>query len=488
MKIFIKGHTFGYELQRVVQLFFPGEKVEVTPVENEPPAARSYLEAVREAGELSVHAVLCEQDMVRREKAVRKNVSHDVDEQALEHMMGALVWEALSELTGLAPPWGVLTGIRPVKLFMNAIQSGMDEEALREHFIIRRKVAPEKFALAMRTAQVQAPILAQSAVKDCSLYISIPFCPTRCAYCSFVSHSVAQAAKLIPEYLNRLCEELAVIAADIDSLGLRLRTVYFGGGTPTSLTAEQLGRIMQCIKQEFQMSGVQEYTVEAGRPDTITQDKLDVLKMHGAGRISINPQTFSDEVLRAIGRNHTAADTVQAYEMARNTGFDCINMDLIAGLPLDSLAGFQSSVKQALALRPENITLHTLTVKRAARLTFSQAQEELAQIREMTDSADLQIQEAGYVPYYLYRQNGSLGGLENVGYALPGHENAYNIFIMDERHTVFGAGAGSTTKICLADGSLHRFYNYKYPYEYISRFATIRERRRQAADLVQNEM
>ncbi len=242
-----------------------------------------------------------------------------------------------------------------------------------------------------KAARIERPLLSRLSERDFSLYVSIPFCPTRCAYCSFVSHSIGRAAKLIPAYLDRLCEELADLARIVSELGLRLRTVYFGGGTPTSLTAEQLARLMDTISDSFDLSGLWEYTVEAGRPDTVTAEKLRTIRSHGAHRISINPQTLEEGVLREIGRRHTSAQLLEAYQMARSEGFDSINMDLIAGLPTDTREGFSRTLDGVLRLAPENITVHTLTVKRAADLTFPQARAELDLVCGMVDEARQRI-------------------------------------------------------------------------------------------------
>ena len=312
-----------------------------------------------------------------------------------------------------------------------------------------------------------------------SLYISIPFCPSRCSYCSFVSHSIAEAGKLIPAYVDCLCRELSIWGELIRRLELKLDTVYIGGGTPTAISAEQLGQIMDAVRANMHMDPVREYTVEAGRPDTITPEKLEVIRSHGATRITINPQTLNDKVLRAIGRKHTAQQAVDAFRLARSLGFANINMDLIAGLPEDTPDSFRDTLDRVIALDPESITVHTLTLKRSAAL-YAQGGSQIANpAAAMVDYSVRRLPEAGYRPYYLYRQKNTLENLENVGYAKPGFESLYNILIMDETQTILGAGCAASTKLVTPDGQITRIHNHKFPYEYIGRFDSLMEKKQQ---------
>lgn len=474
MTVFIKGHHFGYELQRVAQMFYFGEKVEVAEGEPSDDLDSRYLCTQLDGTTLEVFGIPFEKTAYRlQDEALPEDGQNDI-----EHKFGVMIYRILSQATGFQPPWGVLTGIRPVKQFLTRMRHGDDEQALHAHFCDDCRMSEERFSLAVKTATVQKEILNNQSADCFSLYVSIPFCPSRCSYCSFVSHSIEKAAKLIPGYVDKLCEELQLTAQIAAKLGLKLKTVYFGGGTPTTLSSTQLTRICETIASSFNMSHVCEYTVEAGRPDTITKEKLDAILAAGADRISINPQTLSDSVLEAVGRRHTSKQIRDAYTLARDCGHQSINMDLIAGLPTDTLEGFCSSVDGVLAMSPENITVHTLTVKRSADLTFEQAREEMALVQDMVDYARKTIQAAGYYPYYLYRQNGSLSALENVGYAKPGTEGLYNVYIMDESHSIFAVGAGASTKLCHpVNGKIKRIFNYKYPYEYIERFDIIKERK-----------
>lgn len=335
--------------------------------------------------------------------------------------------------------------------------------------------------MAKAIADLQEPILkVGGAPKTYSLYIGIPFCPSRCSYCSFVSCNLDRDRKLVQPYVDCLCREVEAIRDEADKAGLMLCSIYIGGGTPTSLSAAQLRQLMGTVRDCFDLSTIVEYTVEAGRPDCTDAEKLAVIREYGATRISINPQTFSDEVLANIGRRHSAQDIIDCYAEARAAGHDDINMDLIAGLPGDTVEGFEKSLRQAIALDPENITVHTLTLKRASRIVIEdQKENDYADVAAMLEKCHL-LAEAGYRPYYLYRQKNTLQNLENVGWCKPGHEGYYNIYIMEEVQTILSAGAGGSTKL-VADGGkrMQRIFNFKYPTEYIQRFDEVLERKKE---------
>ncbi|MBO7519454.1 MAG: coproporphyrinogen dehydrogenase HemZ, partial [Clostridia bacterium] len=320
-------------------------------------------------------------------------------------------------------------------------------------------------------------IIATSKPESFSLYVSVPFCPSRCSYCSFVSHSVENAKDIIPEYLELLKEELKYTARIVKDLKLKLQTVYVGGGTPTSISADQLKNLLFTIRENFDFSCVQEFTVEAGRPDTVDSLKLAAIKSAGATRISINPQSMNDEVLKTIGRRHTAADQKKAFSLARQAGFDNINTDLIAGLPGDTPESFKETLKEILSLNPESVTVHALSVKRAANITRAGELPDMSVgtlAAQMVDYARQTLKGAGLSPYYMYRQSKTVGNLENVGYAKKGYEGLYNVFIMDETHTVLACGASAVSKLKEPGGNnIERIFNFKYPYEYIKRFDEI---------------
>lgn len=417
----------------------------------------------------------------------QESVSHKLSKSEAENKESfeiALAWplfELLCKASGYAPPWGMLTGVRPAKLLRMLLENN-SEEFVKERFIKDYRCSKEKYNLCRETLKYEEPILELSQKNSFSLYIGIPFCPTRCSYCSFVSQSVEKAGKLIPQYCDLLVKEIEATAQAANRCGLRLETVYMGGGTPTTLSAEQLDRILSSVYQHFDTSHLREFTVEAGRPDTITKEKLEAIKKNKVGRISINPQTLSDEVLRNIGRKHTAEQVYKSMHLAREVGFDCINMDLIAGLSGDTPESFAATLDGVLSLSPENITVHTLSVKRASNImTGQEFKPDIHSLMpsNMLEQCSERLPANGYHPYYLYRQTRMLGNLENVGWALDGFDGLYNVYIMDETHTILACGAGAVTKLRqYGVNNIERIYNYKFPYEYISDFETILARKR----------
>lgn len=396
----------------------------------------------------------------------------------LERKMAVMLYDMLRDISGYTPPWGILTGVRPAKLMTRLISSIGEDKAV-DYFINELKVSEDKTKLALMVSKNETPIIEGSKPDSYSLYLSVPFCPTRCSYCSFISHSNESAKKLIPEYVEKLCDEIKETAKIAKDLNLRLESVYIGGGTPTVLSASQLKRVTDTLSENFDLSGISEYTIEAGRPDSIDSDKLDVIKSCGCTRISINPQTFSDSVLKEIGRNHTSAETLEAFRMAREKAFDNINMDLIAGLPTDTLKSFEKTLDTAIDLSPENITVHTLALKRSSTIvTEGKKTNSPTLTSDMLKLVQEKLTKAGYEPYYMYRQSKSLGNLENVGWAKKGYEGLYNIYMMEECHTILSVGAGAVIKLKAPHGSeIERIYNYKYPYEYIGNFQEILNRK-----------
>lgn len=474
MILSVLNHSFCYETENVLRIFFPLEKITVVP--DLPPETENYALTVRkcEAGQCTLFcAVRLGDKKEKREKTIP-----DGDEKEQELVLAQLLYEVLTALTGYTPPWGILTGVRPSKLMRSLIASE-GEEAASRYFRDKLFVSPEKTELARSVANAEDRIITLSTPESYSLYVSIPFCPTRCSYCSFVSHSIAQAKKLMPDYVRLLCEELKMIAGIANGLGLKLETIYFGGGTPTSLDERELATVTKAVADCFDVSAVREYTIEAGRPDTLNPEKLKIMKDAGVTRISVNPQTFRDEVLQTIGRRHTAQMIVDTFGEARKAGFDTINMDLIAGLPGDSFEGFCDSVEKAIALSPENITVHTLALKRASSLvTGGEAGTAARETCRMLSFAADALTQNGYFPYYMYRQSKSVGNNENVGWSREGQECLYNIYMMEEIHTVLAAGGGAVTKLKSPyENKIERIFNFKYPYEYISRFGEQAERK-----------
>lgn len=364
----------------------------------------------------------------------------------------------------------MLTGVRPVKLPTRALAGAPPREQARRQLEEDFHVSPARAGLAVQCAQ--ASLAAQRSLNpnEVSLYLGIPFCPTRCAYCSFVSAGVGRTLQLVEPYADRLLEEIDGLAQVLERAGRTIRSFYMGGGTPTTLTAGQLDRILARCRAALPLDSCTEYTVEAGRPDTITREKLEVLKSRGVDRISINPQTLEDHVLAAIGRKHSAGDIAAANALARSVGFRCINMDLIAGLPQDSFQGFRRSLEGVLDMAPENITVHTLALKKGSTLISQGGPLPSGEeVQRMLDYSREILTQQGYIPYYLYRQKYMSGSLENVGWAKPGTESLYNIVMMEELHTVLSLGAGGVTKLIdPAAGRIVRLVNPKFPQEYLS--------------------
>lgn len=470
MMIYVAGLGSGYEAEHTARLFFANaQRVPAYPA-HRPDAvvvhvSRSHIVcAVRQNG-------LC---------AVRRIARTGQTAKDTEYEATRLLYLLLREATGQRPPWGMLTGVRPVRILHDLRKQGGTEAEGKTLFCTRYDVSLPKYHLAREIAALQQPVMEQAAeIPRCySLYISIPFCPSRCSYCSFVSRTTAQSGKLIAPYIDALCRELQDIAALAARNRMQLATVYIGGGTPTAISAEQLRVLMTCVRDTFGLAGLQEYTVEAGRPDCTTPEKLEVIKAYGATRISINPQTLSDTVLAAIGRKHTAQDILDCFAAARAVGHDNINMDLIAGLPLDTPESFERSLRGVMALSPENITVHTLTLKRASNLVIDHARDAYGDVSAMVDTSPRLLQQEAYLPYYMYRQKGTLGNLENTGFTKKGFTGLYNVYIMEEVHTILSAGAGGSTKLVSPDGThISRIFNHKYPLDYLQCFDTVQARK-----------
>lgn len=470
MNLYVKNHNFHFELENLTRLFFPNEKITVIRDFSEPQPPCIYTE-VSDKITISVNIG----SFNKSETAVKKPTDDDN-----ELVSAQLLYKLLCDFTGLTQPWGILTGVRPVKLLRRLAEESSEEQAVKK-FEKDFFVSNEKIALSRETEHNERKILELSKPESFSLYIGIPFCPSRCSYCSFVMASIERAEKLIEPYTKLLCEEIKRTAEIANKLGLRLETVYFGGGTPTTLSAEQLDTVLGTVNKSFDMSTCREFTVEAGRPDTIDIAKLFALKENKVDRISINPQTVNDEVLKTIGRKHTAQQFFDAFELARKCGFDNINTDLIAGLPTDTPESFKNSLDSIVRLNAECITVHTLCMKRASRLTTEGVTLDLQQARdarEMLAYTQNILGQNEYIPYYMYRQSRMVGNLENVGWSKKGFESLYNVYVMDETHTILACGSGGVTKLKRNNPDyLERIFNFKYPYEYIDRFDELIQRK-----------
>lgn len=465
------GHSFNYEMEKLARIFLPFERI--IAAENIGQEKNWAICKIEESqGATHATARLCLSDKTAEHTAVVKSRADNFKKDC-QLTLARQLYYCFRDVTGYLPEWGILTGIRPAKLFSHiALNGGADmaEQVFSEDYLASKN----KITLCSQTADSERKIVSLSRPDSFSLYLSVPFCPTRCSYCSFVSHSVEKARDMIPQYVEYLCRELEITAQIARKYNLRLETVYMGGGTPTTLSAEELQAVLSTVRDNFDMSYVRELTVEAGRPDTITAEKLAAIKESGATRISINPQTLNDNVLKAIGRNHTSEQAIEAFMLARKMGFNNINTDLIAGLPEDTPKSFAKTLEDILTLDPESVTVHSLSMKRASTLTahgdFPELKAgEIASV--MVDHARSVLTEKGILPYYMYRQSKTVGNLENVGYAKAGYEGLYNVYIMDETHTILACGASAVTKLkSYYTGDISRIFNFKYPYEYISRF------------------
>lgn len=475
MPVVLIGNSFKYEIESTLKMFFPTEKFQFSE------------DLSNATGETFVIAG-AETERIYTDIKVNGQTFHDEknipadDMKFAEHELCRLIYHILSKALGIKSPWGLMTGIRPVKKVTELIVQGKDFAETEKILTEKYELSPAKFRLAYDTAVNQLPIVEKINRRAVSLYISIPFCPSRCSYCSFVSHSIESAGKLIPDYVKSLCRELEIISRIISETNTPIDTVYFGGGTPTAIPAEDIRTIMECVRNNFDLEKIREYSFEAGRPDTITEEKLRIIRDYGANRISINPQTLNDNVLKVIGRRHTGADVIRAFELARKTGFDNINTDLIAGLPTESAESFRSTLDRIVDLSPESITVHTLTLKRSANL-FPDGKANIANpASEMVDYSISKLMDSDYHPYYMYRQKNTIDNLENVGYSRKGFESYYNIYIMDETQTIIGAGSGASTKLVYPDNRITRIHNYKFPYEYIGNFDQLMTKKKEITE------
>ena len=383
-------------------------------------------------------------------------------------------YKAAIQLLPDLPPWGALAGVRPTKITTKHLLEGGTEQSADKLMRDIYYVTPDRRKLAIDCSQSTVAAANLLEEKDISLYVGIPFCPTRCAYCSFVSRSIGKRTELMEPYLRALAREIEVTGKLMANSGHRVRTIYIGGGTPTTLSAPQMASLLDTIRSSFDMSRCIEFTVEGGRPDTLDAEKLRTIADHGADRMSINPQSMVDSVLRASGRPHKAADVLRSYEQAVAAGYKAINMDLIAGLPTDTLEGFKHSLDTVAALNPANITVHTLALKKGADLF--EKRENLSSAEEVTAMvayANETLRKLGYKPYYLYRQKYMSGSFENVGWSRDNLDCLYNIYMMEEVHTIVSLGGGGMNKVNLPGGKLQRFHNPKFPEQYIEQIDSV---------------
>ncbi|MDR0916151.1 MAG: coproporphyrinogen dehydrogenase HemZ [Oscillospiraceae bacterium] len=493
MRVTLVGHDYRYAVEQILLHTFPDQKPEFTDeTASYTPSdtARAVVKLSRGGTRTTAVTTLTLGGTTYRASAaaLSQDLSDVERSRAERRLIQRSFFRAAKNVGKTDIPWGAAAGIRPSTLVTKMLARGVSEAAAartleREYF-----VSPERVSLAIDCARAEFDARKLLQPHDIALYVGIPFCPTRCAYCTFVSNSVERSMALIPPFLDSLHREIDALAGAIDGTGARVRTVYIGGGTPTTLTAAQLGELLARLNGTFDLTHNLEFTVEAGRPDTIDAAKLRVMRDNGVTRVSVNPQTFDDDVLVAIGRRHTAEDTLRAYNLARDAGFDALNMDLIAGLPTDTLDGFRRSLDRALELAPENITVHSLSRKKGSRVTENTiATPEGAIVQKMIGGGIAELRASDYKPYYLYRQKYSSGGLENTGWTQSGFECLYNIVMMDECATVLSLGGGGVTKLVPKSGRISRIFNPKYPYEYTDRIARLCEQKTEIRHYLERE-
>ena len=467
--ICLEGHDMMNAVQTTVQIFMPNEKYK--PVEKVQEDGITVKSSVMGNG---TTAQLYENGSLICEK------TETADGVTMQHAVRSAVYHMLKEKTGQHFPWGMLTGIRPAKTINTYMDMGLTKDESIKKMIETYEMSPEKAELAATVATAERSILEKADKNGISLYIGIPFCPTRCLYCSFTSYPIDIYKTKVDGYVEALIKELKFLGEKAQ--GKRLDSIYIGGGTPTSLSAEHLDKIMAAVLETFDLSNILEYTVEAGRPDTITAEKLKVIKKNGASRISVNPQTMNDETLRLIGRKHTVDDIKRVFYEARSIGHDNINMDLILGLPGEGEAEVKNTMEEIKKLSPESLTVHTLAVKRASRLKETLGDYDLAKAMLMENILGLSAKgaaEMGLAPYYMYRQKNMLGSFENVGYAKKGFESIYNVVIMEETQSIYAAGAGASTKLYDPETDrIERIFNVKNVDEYIGRIDEMIDRKR----------
>ena len=474
MIIKINGDINRYYVQTLCMIYYPGAK---------------FTDEIEDDGTPELNVSLLHKDTYCEATAVAtingnsytsvkrtEYTDYHEPERSAKIAVGQAVATVLGEIVSYKPSWGILTGVRPSKVASEYLNMGMSKTRVRKLLHSDYFVIPKKATLATDVAITEKKIIGSPEKKDCSVYISIPFCPSKCSYCSFVSYSSKKLLSLIPEYLERLKADVVANLSLIKRLGLNLKTLYIGGGTPTILSERELSDLLSTISDNIDVDKLEEYTLEAGRPDTITAEKFEIAKMHGVTRVSVNPQSLCPDVLSRIGRHHSASDFYRAYNIAVNSGIKYINTDLIIGLPGDNFKSFSATFDEILSLDPANITVHTFCVKKSADILRSGA--EVYSMRggdagKCVDYSQIKSAQAGYIPYYMYRQKKTVGNFENVGFAKPGAEGIYNIHMMEETHSIFAIGAGAVTKLVkLSDGNektkITRLFNQKYPYEYLS--------------------
>jgi oxygen-independent coproporphyrinogen III oxidase len=491
----LEDERFNRMLQLIGNLFF--EETVILKVKDE-------------AADLIINFTLVENDIINvsadykdqdgnsftesYEKEFLQSQSEKEKFKQIKNAVAHVYLKLLQNWTGIIQKWGILTGIRPTKLLHRKVQEGIPQEIAHQQLKDDYLITDEKINLMQQIVDRQLAIVPDlySLQKEVSIYIGIPFCPTKCAYCTFPAYAINGRQGSVDSFLGGLHYEIKKIGEWLKAKGVRITTVYYGGGTPTSITAEEMDMLYEEMYASFpEVEKIREITVEAGRPDTITPEKLEVLKKWKIDRISINPQSYTQETLKAIGRHHTVTETIDKYHLAREMGMNNINMDLIIGLPGEGIAEFTHSLAETEKLMPESLTVHTLSFKRASEMTKNKDKYKVAgreEVEQMMNLATEWTDSHGYVPYYLYRQKNILGNLENVGYAFPSQESIYNIMIMEEQQTIIGLGCGAASKfIDQETGKITQFANPKDPKTYNESFEAYTEEKIKILDEIFSE-
>ncbi|KNY28109.1 coproporphyrinogen dehydrogenase HemZ [Pseudobacteroides cellulosolvens] len=488
----LEGHDFKYQVEDVIKLFFYNE--DIAYVDEFPADFKGIFVLIRIAG---ADGSLAEkkEDSLNDDKiyielwrdginiynsgnniapvSTPRDIKKHIHKKKLKMELKRQLYLVFKFLTGKSMPWGILTGIRPAKIVHEMLEMSYTEDSISDSLKGYYMVKEDKAEVLLNVAKKEKAILDLASPNSVSIYIGIPFCTTRCLYCSFTSNPISLSSDIVKKYMDALMVEMAKTASIINRNGWSVQSIYIGGGTPTSIDEKSLNRLLSYVGSTFDTGNLEEFTLEAGRPDSLNIDKLSIIKASRVDRISINPQSMNDDVLKAIGRNHTARDIEWAFRKAREIGFDNINMDIIAGLPGESAQMFNKSLERILELSPDSLTVHTLSIKRGSKLIddkTSHTDISNGEIEEMVGAAAEYAYRMGMKPYYLYRQKNILGNLENIGYSTEGHESIYNIQIMEEKQPIIAMGAGAVTKMVYPEENrIERVFNVKSVNEYIQR-------------------
>ena len=474
MKLNLNGKINKIYVQSLCMMFYHGVKfpengescddLELTVTVNESESAVRCTALLRQGERQLEGSSICDY------------TEYESEDRTYKIAIGQAIYKVGSEMTGRDSGYGILTGIRPSKVVAELLTHNSEEKVeriLKERYLM----SDDKLRLCLEVAKNETEILKGTDDGKCSIYISIPFCPSRCNYCSFISYAGKKLFSLIPDYLDKLCKDIRATFQRIKELGLTVSCVYIGGGTPTVLDESQLDALLSTVFECTDVYALDEYTLEGGRPDTITERKLEIAKKYGVTRISVNPQTLNDDVLEKIGRRHTVADFLCAYEKVEKSGIESVNTDLIAGLDYDNYESFRASVDKIISLSPSNVTVHSFCVIRSDDKEIYGKNTDFA--RRSVDYSISALLASGYKPYYMYRQKNTVGNSENVGYAKEGSFGLYNVYMMSDAHTVFGIGAGATTKLVKHNSvgmEIERIFSPKYPYEYLKESKDFYER------------